>query len=248
MSNQDENELRIFRSFASVCPISIATDSVRKVSPPAPDIACTLRGGGSIAFELVEVLDRDMARSDSDALTLASALTEEYERFSERHGQPAVDALADALVCVEYRESARFREKRNSIPEVLRTVRAVSKSYTGDVAITSSLAGIVRRCSIRRGAFLGPCFDVVSAGSFSNPVISAVCAKMKKTYDTENPVHLLAFYLHMPVFPSSAWVSAAIQEVHTAIAKSRFERLWVYDAGKERIVHVYPPLRSESGV
>lgn len=98
MSSQDENELRVFRSFASVCPMRIDPDSIRKVSPPAPDIACKLRSGGSRAFELVEVLDKDMARMDNDALTLASALTEEYERVSGSKVKAEPDALADALV------------------------------------------------------------------------------------------------------------------------------------------------------
>jgi len=244
MNSQDESELRVFRSFASVCPIRIEPHSIRKVPPPAPDIACMLQSGGSLAFELVEVLDDDMARRDNDAVRLASELTQEYER----DGDSELGALADAVVYVAYRESARFREKRDRVPEVLCIVRALPQDYTGDLPIPRSLAGLVRRCTIRRGAFRGPCFDVESAGSFSNPLVSALDAKMTKEYETADPVNLLAFYLHMPLFPSEAWISAAIHEAETAITTSRFERLWVYDAAKERIAHVYPPFSSEAGV
>lgn len=146
-----------------------------------------------------------------------------------------------------YRDSARLRDKRARIPEVVDVVRAVPKDHTGDLPVPDSIADLVRRCTIRRGGFRGPCFNVESAGSFSDPLVSAVHSKINKVYQTEDVVDLLAFYLHMPLFPSAAWASAALQEAETAIAESRFDGLWVYDAAKERIACVYPPFSSEAG-
>ena len=60
--HQRNEELRAFRGFAEVAPDGIEIDSIVSRDPPEPDIACVMRGVGESAFELVEIVDKKIAR------------------------------------------------------------------------------------------------------------------------------------------------------------------------------------------
>ena len=47
--------------------MSIDRNSVEKRSPPEPDILCTLQSEGTVAFELVEMCDPQLAKSIATA-------------------------------------------------------------------------------------------------------------------------------------------------------------------------------------
>ena len=59
--DQAENELKIFRKFAEICPYSIDINSIEKREPPEPDILCKMVDGEMLAFEIVVGLDRSLA-------------------------------------------------------------------------------------------------------------------------------------------------------------------------------------------
>ena len=58
-------ERKVFREVAAVAGLQIKPKSLRSRRHPEPDIACTLRSGERIAFELVELVDPDIARIES---------------------------------------------------------------------------------------------------------------------------------------------------------------------------------------
>ena len=51
-SQQDEDELRVFRSFIECAGLDVAPGSIEKLQPPEPDIQCLLGGKGPTCFEL----------------------------------------------------------------------------------------------------------------------------------------------------------------------------------------------------
>ncbi len=68
--NQDkeERERAIFAECAEIAGLRVREGSVVSRPPPEPDILCELVGEGLVAFELVEIVDSDLAESVSVAI------------------------------------------------------------------------------------------------------------------------------------------------------------------------------------
>ncbi|MBU0462519.1 MAG: hypothetical protein KKD21_03945 [Proteobacteria bacterium] len=52
------HELNAFKAFAKTCELPIRLDTIIKKYPPKPDIQCDVIGVGSLAFELVRIMDQ----------------------------------------------------------------------------------------------------------------------------------------------------------------------------------------------
>ena len=144
-----KRELTIFRGFASVCPFDINADSVRKQVPPAPDIACALSNGECLEFELVEILDSDIARLDNDALSLPQSYAKEFEALPVAERSMMEANLADACIFIDYGRCLRRHEKYSLIPEVLRLLRNVPRQYRGDLSLPGTIRDAIMRIKKR---------------------------------------------------------------------------------------------------
>jgi hypothetical protein len=56
-----KREITIFKAFANSCRLPIRQDTIKKMEPLKPDIQCEVEGTGFVAFELVEIIDRNYA-------------------------------------------------------------------------------------------------------------------------------------------------------------------------------------------
>ena len=123
-----KKELGIFERFARAAGLRVEPGTVEKRPPPEPDILCSVVGGARIAFELVEIIDRDFAERVYGQLRLKSL----FERDAESRAQnaPIRSALANALVYVTFQE-ASFDSKRAAIPDVLAFLGGLSPLFQG---------------------------------------------------------------------------------------------------------------------
>jgi len=62
-----QTEVDVFLRFLELSQLKIDPDSIEKRSPPEPDILCTHQPEGQVAFELVEMCDRLLAKSIAEA-------------------------------------------------------------------------------------------------------------------------------------------------------------------------------------
>lgn len=235
-----KRELRIFREFASLCPFDINADSVRKQVPPAPDIACALSNGEGLEFELVEILDSDIARLDNDALSLGQSYTAEFKALPVAERSLMEANLADAYIVIDYGRSLRLHDKRGLIPEILRLLKDVPRQYRGNLNLSGTIGESIRRVTIRRGDITGPEFDIVSAGSFQNPIDTTILDKLAKVYEVTGPAELLAYNLHQPTLPQDTWLPAITAILRKSLAGSAFRRVWIYDASARLVLFVHP--------
>jgi hypothetical protein len=60
--DKGDRELRVFADFVKAAGLRIDLASVEKRLPPEPDLRCTHHDDGSIAFELVEICDPNLAQ------------------------------------------------------------------------------------------------------------------------------------------------------------------------------------------
>jgi len=60
--------------------------------------------------------------------------------------------------------------------------------------------------TISRGDFEGPEFDVEAVGSIGDPTLERIRAKWLKSYATQYPIELLAYYELQPEAPKALWL------------------------------------------
>jgi hypothetical protein len=61
-------ERAVFREFAEAAGLRLVPDSIQSRPPPEPDILCTLENGERVAFELVRLVDQDLAHVTAKAI------------------------------------------------------------------------------------------------------------------------------------------------------------------------------------
>lgn len=81
---QAESERALFKLFAETVELSIASDSIESRNPPEPDIRCTLAEAGPQCFELVEIIDSDLAKAVGILLKFQNRLVGMHWRVRSR--------------------------------------------------------------------------------------------------------------------------------------------------------------------
>ena len=111
LDRQSQNELRVFESFARICPYSIDVETIEKRNPPEPDILCRLDGMPT-AFEIVECLDSSLSRSIYDSCKVARALYNEIETLAagEKH---RIKANFNTLITIVFHKDISLTKKRS---------------------------------------------------------------------------------------------------------------------------------------
>jgi hypothetical protein len=228
-----EIELAVFRQFAVAATIlEIDATSIEKRCPPEPDIRCQTRTGVR-AMELVELLDEIVARAQGDGRTLQSELTATLE------SRP-VPALRGRLVRVRFRDEAALARKAAAVSEVVRVLENLPAGYLGEIPPPAD----VTRIELHPWALESPLRPAVYAGGgWIEPVaIGAVDAKCRKSYVTDAPIDLLAYYQRQPV-GTDLWSHPDLCErIQQRLSGSPFQRAWVFDTWSGEILFCYPPM------
>lgn len=233
-------EGKIFIRFAEVCGLAVQPDSIEKREPPEPDILCKIEGEGFVAFEMVELIDPDLAQRTYEQIKLQRLFEEAYQSLPINQRTQLKRYFGNALVHVAFRSNTSSRAREHTIPLVLAWLQELGPSFEGTSSPTaqSSVGKVVRKITISRGAFIGPCFDVEAVGFFADPTLKRIRQKFTKVYNSSFPVELLAYYELQPIFPDARWVP----QLHTFIAQhlgdSQFRRVWVYDIQRNEVKYV----------
>ena len=108
MSNQqlrrEARERAAFLEFAKICPLRIDRKSIASLPPPHPDIYCRIIELGEVGFELVEIVDEGMARSESEAIRTGGAPS--AGSYSDR--DPLINQISGKLTKDRYDPLARL--------------------------------------------------------------------------------------------------------------------------------------------
>jgi hypothetical protein len=230
-------EVAIFKRFASVCPLEIVPESIEKRQPPEPDIRCKTRQGEALAFELVEIIDQDLARKIANQWTLGRELRAAYEALPERDAAEIRARLGNAAVMVELVENVSIRARRAAIGTILEALKKVSPAFEGAMDLRT---GILERVYVVRGNFVGPSFDVDAGGAVGDPTVARIQGKFEKAYKIDVPLELLAHFELHPMFPDDVWMPKVGDLASRALAISPFRRIWIFDGERGSIRFAYP--------
>jgi len=237
VKNKSKKEIRIFKKFAKLYPSSINLKSIIKKEPPEPDILCNLSDGSIIAFELVEIVDEDLARSFNDSFRLKEAL----EQQSQNRKEFEVN-FNNALIYVAFNEKISFLRKKNSVPKIINYLLTLEKTAEGKFGPKG--LDTVKHILVDRGEFKGrPKIEVDRWGAWiHDPCKDNIQSKFEKNYKISSRTELLAYYKLHPHLHENHLFHECKKFIIEHIKKSVFQRVWIYSVRENEIVLVYPNL------
>lgn len=234
-----QRELGVFRSFVRIARLPVDPASIRKRCPPRPDVCCELIGRGTVAFELVEIIDRSMARTLGSAESFLRELRQRYSSHPRRRS--LASRLSNALVHVEIDPRSSNRARVNAIPSILSVLEQLPRTYEGTLPADRSRPA-VREIHISRGGFSGPCFDTNRVCALDDPITVRLEDKLSHRYESDSPMELLAYYDLQPVLPDVGPFTRAQAMLHRSLRSSQFRRAWIVDLHGRRVRFVFPSL------
>jgi transcriptional regulator with XRE-family HTH domain len=240
--SQATAEIGIFARFAAAAALGVRRESIVKRLPPEPDLRCVTRHG-ALAFELVQLVEEDIAQADAARLALKTQLLAAWTATASA-------AMADASIYVDFREDTTVRARKAAVAPIIQALRDLPSGTTGDVPIrrTSPLAPVVRRLLVSRRPHLsGPIFGVREGGPFANPPIQSVEAHFRTRYTADVPIELLVYYAVQPVIAQTWAHPELLAFITTELAGSPFRRVWIYDLASDSVLFVYPERSGRQG-
>jgi hypothetical protein len=237
---QDRHELverGIFARFLQTGALTIRQATVEKRQPPEPDLFCIIEGRGAAAFELVEIVDSDLAAMANDQVRLETALRDAAADLDQRLAADLGQTLGDALILVRFAQVG-LRERESATRALLRFLAALPPGTAGDLRVgPQGGSESVQSIRITRGNYPpGPHFQVEAVRAIADPIVERLRNKYSKRYQTRHPTHLLAYYNLHPAGPPDIWLSDARDFVRDNWATAPFVRVWVMDATEPKIL------------
>jgi hypothetical protein len=231
-TRQAESERVVFERFAQAVDLPIMPGSIESRKPPEPDIRCTLSDARPQCFELVEIIDSDLAKAVGIQLKFQNRL--ENDVLARQ-----IKGLSDALVFVRFSGASTNTQKLQACDVLLNVLEQLPEGRYGNIdpAGHAGLAGAVRTLRLTRGDFVGPVFQVDGGTFISDPVIGRIQEKFAKKYTTDAPIDLLAYYEMHPTHRAEYELPGVDDYVRTNLAGSPFSRIWVFDADNMKLLY-----------
>lgn len=132
-NRQTRHELETFANFVEAAKLSVMAASVQKRPEPEPDILCSIEGQGDVAFELVQIIDKSMARRDSAAARLRQMLRDTCKNYPEEKRAAFLSRYQDCLFHIAFEEEAPYRDKADAVPTVLDFLLFSDEPITGEI-------------------------------------------------------------------------------------------------------------------
>ena len=209
IDKQSKYELAIFKSFATVCALPIITKSIEKRDPPEPDVKCNVEGGGTIAFELTELIDRGFANMLGKQIDTKTELEKHYNLLENRERQKIFIKYSDAIIFIHFENSLSLRQRKQLFPNIFKHLLSLNDSFEGNTLDHDpKFKGKLKWITVSRGVN-GPIFDDVPVSAIGDPTVTSIKAKFLKKYSTKYPLHLLSFIDLNPMFPDHIWLPSA---------------------------------------
>ena len=189
MSKQHaDRELSIIRSFLNVCGLDIDLSSVQRRDPPAPDIFCQTTSNEPLAFELVELLDRNFADGMNRYFEGKNLLRCLYENLLSQKRKQFDMLYHNADLQFGFCDDATIRNLKKKLPLAFDALLAQPGHFQGELSTFSDrkLAKVLRFVRVNRG-IVGPLFDVDNYMRIGDPTLDTLNAKFQKTYESHCP-------------------------------------------------------------
>jgi hypothetical protein len=124
-NKQEKEELMVFNKFASIYPCSVNASSIENRKPPHPDIYCTVRDGRSTAFELLEIIDKEYARTLSASENIRRTIQQKIDKLPDADKKKFVQKSGDTHISFKFRAKISQNSILNSLGSVINYLLAL---------------------------------------------------------------------------------------------------------------------------
>ena len=234
-------ELETFQEFVKHHPAGLDINSARKMASPKPDIECDrMDGSGTIAFELVEVVDSALYKNVVDQGRLEREFLVRYEVMPQEVRTGLQSRYKDACLMMFFKEGLSYARRAKSIEDILCYLCQNPRVEAGKWHVPSDwrLRGVLEKVVALETNTGGPAFIVHAGTAIGDPIIECLQDKVKKahTYETSWPVELLAYYDLQIEPPDASWLEPAVEYMQGPMSSSRFAAVWIYSRGKDKLL------------
>lgn len=229
MLSKDERERLVFKHFAE--SIGLLPGGTFESRPtPEPDILYTPVSGDPMAFELVEILDRDFSATIGRLLGTKDACHAYLDALPADEAGAFRAQYANADIFISFKDGMSIQRRRNALPRIFKALRTLPAGFEGDAFDDGSpLDALLDRITVHRGGFNGPLFDTPSVTWVGDPTVEALQGKMLRAYTPRGVLNLLAYIEANPMYPEEVWLADLEKYLATLDATCQFEHIYVYE-------------------
>ncbi|MFZ6813820.1 hypothetical protein ACO0K3_05095 [Undibacterium sp. Rencai35W] len=235
MDNKEEREWAVFGLFANAIGL-LPDGSFESRKPDEPDILYWSAAGPSLAFELVEILDRDYSTSIGRHLDTKNACNKYL------HSLPAEDRAAfereffNADIFLGFKSSLTMRRRKNALPRIFTSLLELQPNTTGPIFTEErEFEDVLNDAQINRGRFRGPLFDASSVTWVGDPTVDTVLPKMTKSYTPAGELNLLAYIAGNPMYPKDVWLPNLDDYLKTLDSSCQFEHIYIFECATNEV-------------
>ena len=240
-----KKEIKIFKLFLEICPYQIVKKSVTSKNPPEADILCRTTTDEMIAFELVECVQENIAKSFTDSKNLKKIFHDKLNELPLEQKKQYEINFHNALISIDFSENSTVNQKKSAIFKIFDFLLTLKKNAEGEYSFASSLnlKDIVKWIYISREKFNGPICDIINSGTFNDPSQNRIKDKFQKKYETNSKIELLAYYEIQPEISEDIWkpkLKELKEFIQYNIENSLFKRVWLFSVPQNKILYDYP--------
>jgi len=234
-------ELETFREFTKHHPAGLDVNSARTAPPPRPDIECDRAdGSGTIAFELVEVVDSALYKNVTDQRRLQEEFRVRYQAMPEASRVGLGSRYQDTALMVFFKEGLSYVKRARSIDRILSYLFHNPRIKAGGRHVPSDqhLRDVLEKVITLETKTVGPKFLVHAAAAIGDPITERLQDKMERAhiYKTSWPIELIAYYDLQIEPPDASWLEPAVEYVERCLSSSRFAAVWIYSRREDKIL------------
>jgi len=247
-SNQQNDERGIVEKFLQTAEIEIQANSIQSREPPYPDVRCMLDGGKTIAFELTETVDPDVALNQDLSVNVKGEMRNYFDDIlSPSEKEKLRNIFDNGDLHFIFNDGTRKSRFRQLIPDIFHVLLRCPSDMKGDIERESLPTGVKRICIERVARFGGPWFNRPAAQCFSDTTKERINEKFNKQYECDCPIELLVHSRIRSLPPNTLWSHDVQEFVVQQLDSSPFQRVWVFDYVESEIRYVYPEKKIHLG-
>ncbi|UCB57615.1 MAG: hypothetical protein JSV30_03275 [Candidatus Omnitrophota bacterium] len=236
MIKKKQLELEILEKFSKHHPSKLNIASMRSVNPPKPDIEINTECGETIAFELSELVDREMIRRIQTQLKINRLCTDYYKNLPKDKKNKFESRYGHNLIYIFFEHGISSIKKERNIDSIFDYLLTLNPIEEKNIPQNRNLRKIIKKIHLLNTKLPGPRFTNDAAGGIACPLIDRIQEKFGNEYRTTFPCELLLYYDILPEIVSEFKFDDACEYAQNNITFSPFRKIWIYSAQKDKIL------------
>lgn len=230
-SSKQSQEYEVFNKFALAIGL-LPNGFIQNREPTEPDILYTSNTGEKLAFELVEILDKDYSASNSQLFETKQICNMYLNQPTFNEAEKFKEAFIDADIYIDFCQKVSKNKKTSLMNAVFNILLSLPLNFIGDVDIKdNTLSKYVKTITVERGV-VGPLFSCSSYNRIGEPTVDVIKSKLEKKYEPQGILMLLAYIRSNPMYPDEIWINKLENLLLSLNKPCQFMKIYVFDLNR----------------